>query len=207
MRGPSSSPIRIRCHWPRTTSPPLTCSATLQDGSALPTWLQFDAATRTFSGTPGPADESIDVKVTATDSHNASVSDTFTLTLPPHNHAPVLINAASVGEVLTKTQAIASLATALVLDGHLGFGADPNIANATTIPHVSIAAAGSGTLDYYRFTVTAGSRGIFDIDQVRPTGENVFDVAALLAIIGWTLVALLITAILRIFDRSATSTA
>ena len=46
-------------------------------------------------------------------------------------------------------------------------------------------------------------RGIFDIDQVRPTGQNVFDVAALLAIIGWTLVALLITAILRIPDRSA----
>jgi hypothetical protein len=31
----------------------------------------------------------------------------------------------------------------------------------------------------------------------------VFDVAALLAIIGWTLVALLVTAILRIPDRSA----
>jgi hypothetical protein len=46
-------------------------------------------------------------------------------------------------------------------------------------------------------------RGIFDINQVRPTGDNVFDVAALLAIIGWTLVALLITAILRIPDRSA----
>jgi len=84
----------------------LTYSATLQDGSALPAWLQFDAATRTFSGTPGPADESIDVKVTATDSHNASVSDTFTLTLPPHNHAPVLTSPAPVGEVLTKTQAI-----------------------------------------------------------------------------------------------------
>ena len=103
--------------------------------------------------------------MTATDSLNASVSDTFTLTLPPHNHAPVLTNPAPVGEVLTKTQAIASLATALVLDGHLGFGADPKIADATTIPHVSIAAAGSGTLDYYRFTVTAGSRGIFDIDS------------------------------------------
>ena len=50
-------------------------------------------------------------------------------------------------------------------------------------------------------------RGIFSIDQVQPTGQSVFDVAALLAIIGWTLVALLITAILRIFDRSATSTA
>ncbi len=46
-------------------------------------------------------------------------------------------------------------------------------------------------------------RGIFSIDQVRPTGQNVFDVAALLAIIGWTLVALLITAILRIPDRSS----
>ena len=50
-------------------------------------------------------------------------------------------------------------------------------------------------------------RGIFSIDQVQPTGQSVFDVAALLAIIGWTLVALLITAILRIFDRRATSTA
>ena len=103
--------------------------------------------------------------MTATDSGNASVSDTFTLTLPPHNHAPVLTSPAPVGEALTKTQAIASLATALILDGHLGFGADPNIAAATTIPHVSIAAAGSGTLDYYRFSVTAGSRGIFDIDS------------------------------------------
>jgi uncharacterized protein YggT (Ycf19 family) len=46
-------------------------------------------------------------------------------------------------------------------------------------------------------------RGIFSIDQVRPSGQNVFDVAALLAIIGWTLVALLITAVLRIPDRSA----
>ena len=44
-------------------------------------------------------------------------------------------------------------------------------------------------------------RGIFSIEQVQPTGQSVFDVAALLAIIGWTLVALLITAILRIPDR------
>ena len=46
-------------------------------------------------------------------------------------------------------------------------------------------------------------RGIFSIEQVQPTGQSVFDVAALLAIIGWTLVALLITAILRIPDRRA----
>ena len=30
----------------------LTLSATLADGSPLPAWLSFDAATQTFSGTP-----------------------------------------------------------------------------------------------------------------------------------------------------------
>jgi len=46
-------------------------------------------------------------------------------------------------------------------------------------------------------------RGIFSIEQVRPTGNSVFDVAALVAMIGWTLVALVISAILRIPDRTA----
>ncbi|WP_324770836.1 putative Ig domain-containing protein, partial [Pokkaliibacter plantistimulans] len=34
----------------------LTLSATLADGSALPGWLSFDAATGTFSGTPENGD-------------------------------------------------------------------------------------------------------------------------------------------------------
>jgi VCBS repeat-containing protein len=34
----------------------LTYSATLADSSPLPAWLNFDAATRTFSGTPGAGD-------------------------------------------------------------------------------------------------------------------------------------------------------
>jgi len=46
-------------------------------------------------------------------------------------------------------------------------------------------------------------RGIFSIEQVRPTGSSIFDVAALIAIVGWTLVAAVISAILRIPDRSA----
>jgi uncharacterized protein YggT (Ycf19 family) len=46
-------------------------------------------------------------------------------------------------------------------------------------------------------------RGIFNFDEVRPIGESVIDVAAFVAIIGWTLIALLITAILRIPDRTA----
>ena len=45
-------------------------------------------------------------------------------------------------------------------------------------------------------------RGIFSIDEVRPTGQSVLDIAALVAIVGWALIALLINAILRIPDRS-----
>ena len=45
-------------------------------------------------------------------------------------------------------------------------------------------------------------RGIFSFDHVQLTGQSAIDVAAFVAIIGWTLIALLITAILRIPDRS-----
>ena len=45
-------------------------------------------------------------------------------------------------------------------------------------------------------------RGIFSIEQVRPIGTSVFDVAALVAIVGWALVAAVIGAILRIPDRT-----
>ncbi|WP_131174589.1 DUF4347 domain-containing protein, partial [Phytopseudomonas dryadis] len=57
----------------------LSYSATLTDGSALPAWLQFDAASRTFSGTLG-ADGAISVRVTASDG-SLSVYDDFTLTI------------------------------------------------------------------------------------------------------------------------------
>ncbi|HET6379809.1 MAG TPA: YggT family protein [candidate division Zixibacteria bacterium] len=45
-------------------------------------------------------------------------------------------------------------------------------------------------------------RGVFSIDEVRPTGQSVLDIAALVAIVGWALIALLVNAILRIPDRS-----
>ena len=63
----------------------LSYSATLADGNALPAWLSFDAATRTFSGTPLNADVgTFNIKVTASDgaAPPLSVSDTFALTVP-----------------------------------------------------------------------------------------------------------------------------
>ena len=56
----------------------LTYTATLDDGSDLPSWLMFDPANRSFSGTPQAGDGgTITVKVTATDSAAAEVSDEF----------------------------------------------------------------------------------------------------------------------------------
>lgn len=56
----------------------LTYNATLANGNPLPTWLSFNANTRTFSGTPNdPNNGTISIKVTATDTSHASVNDTF----------------------------------------------------------------------------------------------------------------------------------
>jgi len=69
----------------------LTLSATLQDGASLPAWLSFDAATRTFSGTPQQADVgNISVRVTATDPSGASASRTFAIGVVSVNDAPVV---------------------------------------------------------------------------------------------------------------------
>ena len=46
--------------------------------SGMPAWMSFDAATRTFSGTPTTGDEGTSsITVTATDSASQSITDTF----------------------------------------------------------------------------------------------------------------------------------
>jgi hypothetical protein len=61
----------------------LTYSATLSNGNPLPSWLSFNPATRTFSGTPS-ALGSISLKVIATDTANASATCMFTLNIIDH---------------------------------------------------------------------------------------------------------------------------
>ena len=75
----------------------LTYAATLADDTALPSWLSFTAATRTFSGTPTAAG-TVSVKVTASDASD-SVSDTFDIvvSLPPDT-SPTLVSNAGQGE-------------------------------------------------------------------------------------------------------------
>jgi Ca2+-binding RTX toxin-like protein len=64
----------------------LTYKATLPDGTALPSWLSFNASTRTFSGTaPTTTVGNINVKVTATDNAGATASDEFVVAVTAEN--------------------------------------------------------------------------------------------------------------------------
>jgi large repetitive protein len=84
----------------------LTLSATLADGSPLPAWLSFDAATQTFSGTPLNGDVGVlAIRVTATDTSGATATQDFTVNVANVNDAPVITssNAASFAENATGT--------------------------------------------------------------------------------------------------------
>lgn len=58
----------------------LTFSATLDNGDALPSWLSFNSATRTFAGTP-TGKGTLSLKITATDNAKVSVSTTLKITI------------------------------------------------------------------------------------------------------------------------------
>ncbi|WP_053086809.1 putative Ig domain-containing protein [Mycolicibacterium aurum] len=61
--------------------------------NTLPSWLTFNATTRTFTGTPTNTDVgTVSVTVTATDASGASVTDTFALAVANVNDAPTVAN-------------------------------------------------------------------------------------------------------------------
>lgn len=67
----------------------LTWSASLANGGALPTWLQFNAATRQFLATPPQTIQgNLEVKVTVSDRLGLSASEQFTLSILPAPPAP-----------------------------------------------------------------------------------------------------------------------
>ena len=71
----------------------LTYSAQLAGGGALPAWLTFNDATRTFSGTPANGDVgTLSVRVTASDGLGGTVSDTFDIAIANTNDAPTVAN-------------------------------------------------------------------------------------------------------------------
>ena len=71
----------------------LAYTAKQSNGDALPSWLNFNQTTRTFSGTvPNGLDTVLTIRVTATDPFDAYVEDDFDLTIIDINYAPTLDN-------------------------------------------------------------------------------------------------------------------
>ncbi|WP_228049846.1 DUF4347 domain-containing protein [Tychonema sp. LEGE 06208] len=80
---------------------PLTYTATLEDGTALPGWLTFDATTGVFSGTPAAANVgNLKVKLTANDG-KASTGNTFILTVSDQLNTPPVVASATIDKSTT----------------------------------------------------------------------------------------------------------
>lgn len=89
----------------------LVLSASLADGAELPNWLSFDAATRSFTGTPPQNyNGALDIRVTASDGA-LETSDVFTLDINAVNDAPVAVSEGGfvVGAGISVTFAAAGL--------------------------------------------------------------------------------------------------
>lgn len=159
----------------------LSYTATLADGTALPTWLIFDAATRTFSGTPGnTASGTYAIKITASDASNATVSDSFTLAVQDVPMTPGVINGTPGNDTLTGTTGNDQLfggAGNDTLNG--GDGNDVLIGGAGADKLTGGAGADvfrfTSTQDSYRTATTSASDQILDFD----VAADKIDVSAL----------------------------
>ena len=119
----------------------LTLSATLANGDPLPSWLSFDAASRTFSGTPEQSDVgTLSVEVTATDPSGAEASDTFDLTVDAVDDAPVANDADFTADPASEDA---------VVDQRLG----------TDIPFAALATDPDSTIDAGSFSFDGASIG------------------------------------------------
>ncbi|OGS74653.1 MAG: hypothetical protein A2063_10315 [Gallionellales bacterium GWA2_60_142] len=116
----------------------LTYSATLSDGSALPTWLSFDAATQTFSGTPANGDVgNLNVLVTATDTGGLSASSAFNLNVVNVNDTPTA-NADTGAAIEDGGAVLLDAATLLAND------TDPDFIHGDALNIVGVSQASSG---------------------------------------------------------------
>jgi Ca2+-binding RTX toxin-like protein len=170
----------------------LNYAATLSSGAALPSWLNFDASTQTFSGTP-PQDfnGNIDVKVTASDG-SLSASDVFTLTITPVNDAPIVaallpdksyaedtvfsfvLPAGSFGDVDNATLSLsATLANGIVLPSWLNFNATTQTFSGTPPQDFN------GNIDV-KVTASDGSLSASDVFTLTITPVNDAPIVAVL---------------------------
>ncbi|MCP4391053.1 MAG: hypothetical protein GY802_22365, partial [Gammaproteobacteria bacterium] len=151
------------------TSDTLTYTATLGDDSPLPAWLNFDGATRSFSGTPTNADVGpIDIKVTADDGSSA-ISDIFTLTVNNVGDPPV-IGGVDSGAV---TEDAGVVAGNIVTNGSMTI-ADPDAGESSFIAATINGSYGDLTIDSAGNWSYSADNSQISI-QALDTGESLID--------------------------------
>src|SRR5262249_17425302 len=123
----------------------LTYTATTASGSALPAWLTFNAATQTFSGTPGAADVgTLSVKASATALARLAPSETFNIAVqttptPPPTASPNPADATEKGGIANGSGGSPATGNVLTND------TDPDVGDSKTVPAVSFGAT-AGTV-------------------------------------------------------------
>ena len=123
----------------------LTYTATAADGSPLPSWLTFTAATRTFSGTPATTDlGTLSVKVSATDLGGLAASETFNIAVTPTPNAPPTA-VADTGDATEKGGIANGSGGSLATGNVLTNDTDPDAGDSKTVTAVSFGAT-AGTL-------------------------------------------------------------
>lgn len=148
----------------------LSYSANLADGSALPSWLTFDPATRAFTGTPSFSDAgALNVVVTANDGKGGTVSDTFTLDIKDVEETGTTLTGTAGKDTLTGTDAseqLLGLAGADTLNG--GAGNDLLVGGAGADKLTGGSGADvfrfTSVLDSYRTNSTSSTDLITDFD-------------------------------------------
>ena len=148
----------------------LALTATLADNTALPGWLSFDSASRSFSGTP-PLNFNgvLDLKVTASDG-SLSASDIFQLNITAVNDAPVAV----VDTVAVNEDATTSNLWGVLLGNDIDV--DKGDAFADVLSIVSVSATSSGaTLAFSAAAQSLTYAADADVFDLLATGATALD--------------------------------
>ncbi|BCH29004.1 hypothetical protein MesoLjLc_09340 [Mesorhizobium sp. L-8-10] len=167
----------------------LTYAASTTSGAALPAWLSFNAATRTFSGTPTAADVgTLGIRVTATDLGSLAATETFNITISTTpNTAPTAV--ADTGDATEKGGVANGSGGAPATGNVLANDTDPDAGDTKTVTAVSFGST-NGTLGTalngahgslvlnasgaYTYTVNENSAAVQALRQSTDTLTDVF---------------------------------
>jgi Ca2+-binding RTX toxin-like protein len=143
----------------------LTYAATLADGNALPAWLNFNANTRSFSGTPSGVGTT-SVRVVASDGSSLNASDVFDIVVTASN----TLNGTVGNDTLYGTTVAETLNGLAGNDTLYGDAGDDVLDGGTGNDHL----VGQAGNDAYLFGVDSGS----DIlEDTQDAGGNIIQLA------------------------------